>query len=178
MLFTRALILSTLTLLTTAQTPNNAAPAVPTTLNGAQVNPPLHSPPLPPTPILHPQANPPPPSKETRAVNDLLAYQSSLLQQPEYTSVLAALQSAIPPDVLEDIEDDPSGYLQSIITETARPSWYSAIPTSYQNYLSSVGVAEASIVSKDATGPAPTRAPGAKVVGAALAVGAAGLAML
>lgn len=64
------------------------------------------------------------------------------------------------------------------MTETATPSWYSAIPTSYQNYLSSVGVAEASIVSKDVTGPAPTTAPGVKVVGAALAVGAAGLALL
>ena len=40
-----------------------------------------------------------------------------------------------------------------------------------------MGVAEASIVSKDATGPAATHAP-VKVVGAVLAVGAAGLALL
>lgn len=76
------------------------------------------------------------------------------------------------------IEADPSDYVQSVITATATPSWYSAIPTPYQSYLSSVGNAEASIVSKDATGPAPTKAPGVKVVGAALAVGAAGLALL
>lgn len=39
---------------------------------------------------------------------------------------------------------------------------------------------ERSIVSKDLMGPAPTNAPGVKVVGAALAVGmgAAGLALL
>lgn len=149
MLFTRALILSTFTILTTAQTP--ASPAYPTTLTPAQ---------------------------QTRAAKDLVAYQSSIALQPEFTSILEALQSAIPESVLDQMETDPSDYLQSIITGTAQPSWYSAIPTSYQNYLSSVGAAEASIISKDAEGPAPTKAPGAKVVVAALAVGAAGLAML
>ena len=172
MLFTRTLILSTLTLLTTAQTTTDAGAAIPTSVSGAQVNKhPYHHPHL-----ISPQLTPL--FKATHILHDLESYLSSLTSQPEYTSVLDALESAIPESVLQEIEADPSDYLNSVITGTATPSWYSAIPTSYQNYLSSVGVVEASIVSKDATGPAPTKAPGAKVVGAALAVGAAGLALL
>ncbi len=137
---------------------------------------PRYCPPLPPYPSFSPADSARP--QATHILNDLESYFSSLTQQPEYTSVLAALQSAIPSSVLEQINVDPSDYLQSILTETATPTWYSAIPTSYQNYLSSVGVAEASIISKDAKGPAPTNAPGVKAVGAALALGAAGLALL
>lgn len=60
----------------------------------------------------------------------------------------------------------------------AVPSWVTAVPTSYLGYMSSVVAAEQSIVSKGLEGPAPTQGPRVKVVGAAMAVGAAGLALL
>ncbi len=66
----------------------------------------------------------------------------------------------------------------SYIQTGGNPSWVSAMPTRYIQYFSSVGAAERSIISKAAEGPAPTNGPQVKVVGAALAVGAAGLAIL
>lgn len=79
--------------------------------------------------------------------------------------------------MLTEIEDDPTDYLSSILEGSTVPSWFSAVPTSYISYFSSIGAAEASIATA-AEGPAPTNAPRVKVVGAALAVGAAGLALL
>ena len=58
------------------------------------------------------------------------------------------------------------------------PSWFSAVPNSYASYISSFRAVEISLVTRTAEGPAPTSAPRMKVVGAALAVGAGGLAML
>ena len=78
--------------------------------------------------------------------------------------------------MLAEIEADPSDYIQSVLTETTQPAWISAVPTSARAYLSSVANAEASIITKDAKGPAPTNA--VKVVGAVVAAGGAALALL
>ena len=86
------------------------------------------------------------------------------------------LQTALPSSVLSDIEADPSDFFNSIVTATATPDWYSAIPTSYQSYFSSIGAAEASIVNEDAKGPAPTN--GVKLAGMAVAAGGVALALL
>lgn len=91
---------------------------------------------------------------------------------------MQALTSAIPASILSQIENDPTDYLSSVLGGGEVPSWVSTVPTSYMNYFSSIGAAEASITSKAAEGPAPTNGPRVKVVGAALAVGAAGLALL
>ncbi len=74
------------------------------------------------------------------------------------------------------MEDDPDGYLQSALTATALPTWFSALPTSAQAYISSVAQAEISIISKDAKGPAPTNV--VKVAGALVAAGGAALVLL
>lgn len=95
---------------------------------------------------------------------------------PAYIEAEAAFTSAIPSSVYAQLEADPTDFLQNILTGTAPPDWYSAVPTSAQSVLQSVGSAEISIVTKEATGPAPTNV--AKVAGAALAAGAAALAML
>lgn len=91
---------------------------------------------------------------------------------------MQALTSAIPASILSQIEDDPTDYLSSVLGAGELPSWFSAVPTSYVSYFSSIGAAEASIVSKASEAPAPTSGPRVRVVGAALAVGAAGLALL
>lgn len=85
------------------------------------------------------------------------------------------MASAVPSDVLSGIENDP-GYVQSALTGTAQPSWFSALPTSAQAYLSSVVQAEISIITKDAEGPAPTNV--AKVAGAVMVAGGAVMALL
>lgn len=82
----------------------------------------------------------------------------------------------MPSSVLSELTADPSDFLLSVLTATAPPDWYSAIPTSAVSVLSSVGQAEISIITKDVAGPAPTNV--AKVAGAALAAGAAVLVAL
>lgn len=181
MLFTRAFILASLTLLATAQTPIIAA--ITTTIS-------VHSVTHQPTHVIKDRE-----AYQTstttvipiglncaqadRACNDVQAYVSSLAQKPEFTSAYYAIESVFPASLYsQGDEPGPNTYFHSIRTETAVPSWYTAMPKAYRSYWASVGVVERSIVSKDLMGPAPTNAPGVKVVGAALAVGAAGLALV
>lgn len=150
MLFTRTLIISTLTLLANTQTaPTDAA-----------------------TPTITPAALP------TQVIASIENYYSSLETQPEFSSAIQALTSAMPASILNQIENDPADYLSSVLGAGAQQSWISAVPTSYISYFSSIGAAEASIITQTAAGPAPTNGPRVKVVGAALAMGAAGLALL
>ena len=58
------------------------------------------------------------------------------------------------------------------------PDWMSALPASQVSYISSFLTKEHSLMKGAAKGSAPTNKPRVEVVGAALAVGAAGLAML
>lgn len=82
----------------------------------------------------------------------------------------------MPTSVYTNFVADPSGWLQTEITKAVTPDWYSAVPSSALSVLSSVGNEEIAIISKDVTGPAPTNV--AKIAGAALAAGAAALAVL
>lgn len=95
---------------------------------------------------------------------------------PGYSAAASAAATGIPDDVISQIDNDPSGFYQSIATQTVTPSWFAALPTSAVAFFSSVGAAEFSIVSKDAQAPAPTHA--VKVAGVVLAAGGAALAML
>ena len=109
-------------------------------------------------------------------MNDLSAYLTSVVAQPAYTAAVDALASAVPTDIQSEFLNDPEGYVQSAFTNPAVPSWFTAIPTSVQAYFSSMGQAEASILSKDAKGPAPTNA--VRVAGAVMAAGGAALVLL
>lgn len=107
----------------------------------------------------------------------LQEYLASVTVQPEYMSATQALASAMPASVLSQMETDtaPLGWWPMA---GEAPSWVSAVPTIYVSYISSIRVAEWSILTGSAESPAPTNGPPMNVVGAALAVGAAGLAML
>ena len=160
MLFASTLLLSTLTLLANAQTTTTADDALSPAAAATTF------------PTLTPGAVP------TSVLNALESYLTSVTAQPEFLSAYQALTSAIPASVLNEIEDDPTDYLGSVLAGGTQPSWITAVPTSYISYFSSIGAAEQSIVSKGSAGPAPTQGPRVKVVGAAMAVGAAGLALL
>lgn len=82
----------------------------------------------------------------------------------------------MPTSIYRNLENDPTAWLQSEITKTGTQDWYSAVPSSALGVLSSVGNEEIAIISKDVTGPAPTNV--ARIAGAALAAGAAALAVL
>ena len=160
MLFASTLLLSTLTFLANAQTTTTAddtlSPAAAATTY----------------PTLTPAAVP------TKVIDALSKYLTSVTAQPEFSSAYQALTSAMPASLLSEIQEDPSDYLSSALAGGTQPSWLAALPTSYLSYFSSIGAAEQSIVSKGSEGPAPTQGPRVKVVGAAMAVGAAGLALL
>lgn len=118
------------------------------------------------------------PSQSSKAVKDLTSYLGGLTTQAAFSTATSVLATAVPSDVIEQIQFDPNGYYQSVATATALPSWFTAMPTPVQQFFSSVGQAEASILSKDAKGPAPTNGVNVKLTGAVLAAGGAVMAML
>lgn len=79
---------------------------------------------------------------------------------------MAIVATAIPSDALSSATD--LAFFTQLATAT--PSWATALPTGVAQYYNSVAAAEASIVSKDLKGPAPTNAPAAAL---AAGVGAA-----
>lgn len=161
MLFTRILVISTLNLLAHTQT---------TTTTDTALSPSTPSITLPP---LTPTAPP------ARIMASVQKYYSSLTTQMEWTSAVQALTSAIPSTIRSQIANDPTDYLSSVFGGTGQiPSWVSAMPTNYTDYFRSIVAAQASITSKAAEGSAATGGPRVRVVLAALAVGAAGLALL
>ena len=87
------------------------------------------------------------------------------------------LATAVPTSLQGLLSTNPGLFYTQLATQTAAPAWYTALPSDVQNYLSSVANAEVSIVQSDLKAAAPTHGA-MKVAGAALAVGAAGLAML
>ena len=127
------------------------------------------------TPAIYPRALP----------HAVQAHVTSLKAQPMWT--------AMPESVLGQLESDPYEYLLSLLSAGKEPTRVSAVPTTL-DYLVSVGQAQLSpwkeaawsgpmttsmdVVQFSVKGPAPTHGPRVKVVGAALAVGAAGLAVL
>ena len=111
----------------------------------------------------------------SKVLSDLEAYQTSLQAQPAYSDALSVLATAIPSSDLAAIEADYTGYFHSLATAVTPPSWYTALPTSYRQYISSIDAAENSIISKDIGGgaAAPTgiaKAGAAAVVGAGVGV--------
>ena len=69
-----------------------------------------------------------------------------------FTSAFSVLATAVPASDVAKAAADPSGYLQSALTATATPSWYSALPTQYQSYFESIGSAQLSIVNAATAG--------------------------
>ena len=103
-----------------------------------------------------------------------MAYQSSWAKQPEFTAVEQALETAVPTSLQYDGNDALGTFATATGTEV--PTWFSALPTSVQGYLSSVRGDLIHIVTNNAEGPAPTNA--AKMAGVVIAAGGAALAML
>ena len=103
------------------------------------------------------------------------SYMASVMRQSEYTPAIAALESAMPDSLRYQTTMIPLG---SWPLAGEAPSWMSAMPASYVSYVSSFMAVELELMTRPAKGPAPTNRPRVEIVGAALAVGAAGLALL
>ena len=88
------------------------------------------------------------------------------------------MDSALPDDIYYQYEMFAMSPFGSWPAAGEEPGWMSAMPASDVRFLSSFLAREYSILTSTAKGSAPTNRPRVEVVGAALAVGAAGLAML
>ncbi|MCJ1291892.1 hypothetical protein MMC34_003440 [Xylographa carneopallida] len=115
------------------------------------------------------------PAQASHISADIASYLSTLTTQPGWVSAVSVLATAIPSS---DYSNGLSAYLQQVVTATALPSWYTAMPSDVQSIFSSVGAAEVSIVTKDLAAAAPQPTAALKVMGGMLAAGAAGLALL
>lgn len=81
--------------------------------------------------------------------SDVVAYLASLVDTPTFTSIGKALDSALPSDVVAQLSSAPADFIVSLVTETAYPTWVTAIPTDVADYLSSVDAHIHSIESAD-----------------------------
>ncbi|MCJ1271743.1 hypothetical protein MMC22_011648 [Lobaria immixta] len=81
--------------------------------------------------------------------SDVVAYLASLADTPSFTSVNNALNSALPSDVAAQLSTAPADFFVSLVTETAYPSWASALPTDVVDYFSRVNAHVQSIEAAD-----------------------------
>ncbi|KAK4965248.1 hypothetical protein LTR66_012157 [Elasticomyces elasticus] len=109
------------------------------------------------------------PQQVSQISHDLSAYLTSVTAQPQYTSNVAALSSALPSSVANDYDA-----LTALATVTSAPAWFTAMPTEVQNYWVSVGNAEVDIVASAVRSSAGgSVAAGARLTGVKGAVGVA-----
>ncbi|KAG8528261.1 uncharacterized protein KY384_007178 [Bacidia gigantensis] len=118
-----------------------------------------------------------------KAQSALLDYYSSIVTEPAYSSAVQAVVTALPESDIDSVIASPTEYFLSLATATAPPAWFTALPTTYQQYFSSVEAKQLGIVSSatasEGAGARQTAAPMVKkVVGAAGVIVGAGVALL
>ena len=94
-------------------------------------------------------------AKPIAAVEDVEQYIEQLASEPEVSSVLSVLATAVPTPIQDAIENAPISFLENLITATALPTWITAIPAPIQSDIGSVINEGLSIIASDleATGP-------------------------
>ena len=102
-------------------------------------------------------------AKPVKAVEDVEGYVEGLVKEPEISSVVSVLMTAVPTTVQEAFETNPAGFLESILTGTALPTWVTDIPAPLQSDLGSIVNEAFSIIDKDLEGGATTT--GAAITG-------------
>jgi hypothetical protein len=117
----------------------------------------------------------------------LLSYDSSLKQQPAFTSFASLMATAsVGSDASAEFSsasNDPlylASALMAVVTETATttPAWFTEIPTPLQSYVSSIAVAEASIIGSESKGGAERVEAKVAIMGSLLAAMLVGMLLL
>ena len=105
-------------------------------------------------------------------------YAYEVADEPEVSSALDALATAVPTSVQAALESDPVAFIEAIASATTLPGWVSAIPAPVQSEIGKVANGALSIVASDLEGTGapslPTAASG-YLRGAAHATGTGGL---
>ncbi|MCJ1476013.1 hypothetical protein MMC13_004677 [Lambiella insularis] len=115
-------------------------------------------------------------AQQSTISSDLATLWSGIASSSNFNSVASVLATATVTDSIIGQSEVPQSQaiaeLNSIITGS--PAWLESLPTGVQSWFSSVAIAEASIINRDAAGDAPKVLGRTTVaVGAALAVGVA-----
>ncbi|KAK4696916.1 hypothetical protein P7C71_g1067, partial [Lecanoromycetidae sp. Uapishka_2] len=94
-----------------------------------------------------------------KAVEDVESYLSTLVQEPEVSSAVSVLMTAVPTSVQEAFGSNPVAFVENLITATALPSWIADIPAPLQSDIGSVVNKGLSIVAADFEGNAASATP-------------------
>ena len=87
-------------------------------------------------------------TQETKVIDDIAAYVTSITAQPEFTSAVAALETAVPATAVAAIAESPEDFIMELATGTV-PSWFTDIPSSIVDYIESIGEQALSLVESD-----------------------------
>ena len=117
-------------------------------------------------------------AKPLDAVSDVEDYAYEVADEPEVSTALEVLATAVPTSVQAALESDPVAFIEAVATATTLPTWVSAIPAPVQSEIGKVANGALSIVASDLEGTAAPSLPTAAsqyLHGAAYATGTGGL---
>ncbi|MCJ1246448.1 hypothetical protein MMC30_003655 [Trapelia coarctata] len=103
------------------------------------------------------------PAQVSQLSDDLGSYFSSVVTQPAFSSVVSVLATGLPQSIIDGLGSNPAAFFGQAATDTQVLAVLTRLPSDVQSYLSSIGMVEISIVTKDL---------GAGAVGGATATGA------
>ena len=95
-------------------------------------------------------------AKPLKAVDDVDAYIEQLIAEPDISSVIGVLMTAVPTSVQQAFESDPVQFVANIVTATALPPWVTGIPAPLQSDIGSVVNEGLSIIAADFEGKTAT----------------------
>ena len=88
-------------------------------------------------------------AKPIKAVDDVESYLEQLVEEPEISSAISVLMTAVPTSVQQAFESNPASFLENILTATALPTWATNIPAPLQSDIGSIVNEALSIIDND-----------------------------
>ena len=111
-----------------------------------------------------------------------MSYDSSLTQQPAYTSFASFVATAtLSSDASAEfslVNNNPLYLAYNLAVATTTPAWYTELPSPIQSFLSSIAVVESSIATKFVSGGAERVEAKVAVMGSLLAAMLVGILLL
>ncbi|KAF1811022.1 hypothetical protein P152DRAFT_74180 [Eremomyces bilateralis CBS 781.70] len=100
------------------------------------------------------------PASTSAFQSELSSWMESLTDDPAFTSFGKVIATGVPSSVLNNLLADPSAAVGQFMGDTAPPAWYTALPSSAQSYIQSMGDAQMSIFNKYSGGASTTSSGG------------------
>ena len=77
-------------------------------------------------------------AKPIKAVGDVEGYLAQIVEEPEFTSAISVLMTAVPTSVQQAFESNPAGFLENIVTATQLALWVTDIPAPLKSDIGSI----------------------------------------